>query len=236
MLVVVTVSSVSAGNDRARRAVDGDRFPAASNDDTLESFLDRTIVERRDRVRRLNQGIRSLLDRMTEQTIPETDDNHEPSQQLQTLPPDEPDVPELLEDPQTPVSAPEAPRPKLPLATPVTDRPVDRLAAADNLFGAGDIQHALALYRQLRQADLPEAERRWICYQIACCQRRMGEINGATKDYRELANDAVNDAVSENARWFIEVISQRHNLSSNVQNLTAILQSLEEEIRNEFAP
>ncbi len=236
VLLVLTARSVSSGEDGAGPASDSGELHAASTSDTLESLLDQTITGRRDRMRQLHSGIRTVLERLTEQRTPKTDASREPSEPLPVLPRDESATPESLPPPEPPVSAPEDKQPMLPMATLVTDRPIDQLAAADNLFGAGDIRHALDLYRQLQAVELPEAEHRWIRYQIASCQRRLGEIGAATKEYRELANDGVTDEISENARWFIEMISQRNSLSSHLENLAITLEIMENEVHNEFPP
>jgi hypothetical protein len=123
------------------------------------------------------------------------------------------------------------PTPKvLPSEAPLETDPVDSLALADSLFGAGEIEMALAGYQRLGDGEIPDSDRRWVQYQIASCKRTLGEPGSAEQIYRELLADNRDDMVAAQARWWLETLQTRKRLLGAAQGVQSALEKLKEQI------
>lgn len=107
----------------------------------------------------------------------------------------------------------------------------DRLALANNLFGAGDIELALEFYQGLQKEDLDDAEQQWVRYQIATCHRRLGSVAAAEQIYREVASASGDDPTTAGARWWLDAIGRRNRLEEGIKGLDQAISSMEREIR-----
>ncbi len=101
----------------------------------------------------------------------------------------------------------------------VTDAPVDPLALAQSLFRTGDYVAALNAYRKLDQEQQKPEERVAIQYMMACCLRKLGKTGEASVLYREVANTAGNDFLSENAQWYLRTMKERRELEEQLAEL-----------------
>ncbi len=110
----------------------------------------------------------------------------------------------------------------------VLDKPVDRLALADNLFRSSELEMALQIYQQLDRLGPASDDQAWIKYQIANCNRRLGKLDEAKKDFRELANSGVEDFPVPQARWWLDAIDRHAELESRSQRFEEILNSIQE--------
>lgn len=110
-----------------------------------------------------------------------------------------------------------------PTPTPITDAPVDRLALADNLFGAGKHKLALDIYQNVNPAEISKEELAWIRYQIACCHRKMGDIAKAEEFYRQVVSEPHPANVDAYARWWLKTLETRKDLlerATQIKELT----------------
>ncbi len=114
-----------------------------------------------------------------------------------------------------------------------TAEPAERLSLADNLFGAGDIALALEIYRGLQSENLDAAEVRWVNYQVASCQRRIGNVSTAEQTYREVASASDDDLASANARWWLDSIGRRKRLQNGLVGLDQAIRTMESETREQ---
>ena len=110
---------------------------------------------------------------------------------------------------------------------PVTQAPVDRLALANNLFGAERYGLALEIYQHVAAEVESGTNREWVRYQIACCHRQSGNTAKAEKNYRIVA--AAEDApfLSEKARWWLDHVDKRRAANATLQRLQTALKALD---------
>ncbi len=235
-------SAVSSSSRKSTHTAKGEPQPLCDQEDTesltqrFERLLSETqlrrsrkVVELRDQVRTL----KGLLDRsaesgQTDTTVPE------PAR-------------EPLDTADTAITQPLAPQPQ-PQSTatpsdmrktvsslgdgdPAVSNPSDRLALANNLFGAGDIELALELYDGLQKQVLGNAEKRWVRYQIATCHRRLGSMATAEQIYRELTSETGDDLISAHARWWLDAMGYRKRLAEGVEGLDQSIRNIERQIR-----
>lgn len=115
--------------------------------------------------------------------------------------------------------------------TGTADSLADRLALANNLFGAGDVELALELYHGLQKEGLKDDEQRWVRYQIATCHRRLGSVATAEQIYREVGSASGEDLTSTNARWWLDALGRHKRLDEGLKGLDQAIQTMEREIR-----
>ncbi|MFG0294499.1 MAG: hypothetical protein ACF8PG_01225 [Maioricimonas sp. JB045] len=109
----------------------------------------------------------------------------------------------------------------------VAEGPIDRLGLADSLFASGEHTLALELYRQLEGdgESLDEHDRYWVSYQIACCFRRLDNIDEAQKWYRHIVADKNAGWVGELAGWWLDHLEERTRVRGDVQGLVSFIKS-----------
>ncbi len=108
-------------------------------------------------------------------------------------------------------------------------QPVDPQGLADSLFGVGETQLAFDAYRRLAAEGLSETDRRWVRYQLASCQRRMGQTGSAEQEYRELLAADNEDSIAVLARWWLATTQRRKQLASSLQAVEEALKTLQAE-------
>ncbi len=128
--------------------------------------------------------------------------------------------------PVTSDGQPESPSQTQSIPKAITDEPVDRVALANNLFGAGEIQLALEIYQELEQSNLQKDDQLWVQYQIANCLRRLGDTGKAEGNYRLIAGSAKAGFLADYARWWLDAIEKRRDLKKRLQQLQQSLEVL----------
>lgn len=111
----------------------------------------------------------------------------------------------------------------------VVTTPVNRLKLADNLFGAGKVELALKVYRAIDQKSLSQSDQAWMEFQIASCHRRLGDRAEAEKHYRIVASFKSGGTIVETARWWLDRIHEKQQLTVALDRLTTIVDALEEQ-------
>ncbi len=112
-----------------------------------------------------------------------------------------------------------------PSPRPITDDVVDRMALADNLYGAGKYDLALPIYRTLSAGSLAEGEQAWVHYQIAGCHRWLGQLDDAERQYRLVISLAGEDPLGGYSRWWLDAIGKRKRVQQDLQDITSYLQA-----------
>lgn len=100
-----------------------------------------------------------------------------------------------------------------------TGMPVDPLALANALFGAGDFERALKTYRQINLTGMKPEERVPIQYLIATCLRRQGNTDEAVRIYREVAGSKGDEMVAEAAQWQLQSMRWRQEVEGQIKEL-----------------
>lgn len=112
----------------------------------------------------------------------------------------------------------------------LVDGPIDRLALADSLYGAGEIELALAMYREVDTRKFTTSERRWVDYQIAGCLRRLKAYAESIEKHRQLVGEDVDDWIAKSSRWWLDAIEERQGLEEELSTLQSDLVRVREMI------
>lgn len=102
----------------------------------------------------------------------------------------------------------------------VVHGPIDRLGLANNLYAVGEYQLAMKMYEQTEMADLTAQQQIWTDYQMANCLRRMGRNAEASNRYRRIAEQPEAGWLSEQSRWWVDVLEQIRQLQSSLEEDT----------------
>ena len=102
----------------------------------------------------------------------------------------------------------------------VVHGPIDRLGLANNLYAVGEYQLAMKMYEQTERADLTAQQQIWTDYQMANCLRRMGRNAEASNRYRRIAEQPEAGWLSEQSRWWVDVLEQIRQLQSSLREDT----------------
>ena len=102
----------------------------------------------------------------------------------------------------------------------VVHGPIDRLGLANNLYAVGEYQLAMKMYEQTEMADLTAQQQIWTDYQMANCLRRMGRNAEASNRYRRIAEQPEAGWLSEQSRWWVDVLEQIRQLQSSLREDT----------------
>ena len=106
-------------------------------------------------------------------------------------------------------------------AVPIMDEAIDREKFADNLFGAGEFETAVAIYVELIKNPPEESEVNWFLYQAASCYRNLGDLDRAENLYRKVAADK--DAlISSTARWWLSMIEDQRMVYQTIEKLNRV--------------
>lgn len=112
--------------------------------------------------------------------------------------------------------------------TAVVDGPVDRIGLANNLFAINENVIALEMYQQVETKNLTPGEKYWIMLQKASCLRRLDRIPEAKEAYRRLAGEKDAGFLAKTARWWLDRIEDRVQLTTQLNQYEAVLESLQE--------
>lgn len=116
----------------------------------------------------------------------------------------------------------------LRVATAIVDGPIDRLALANNLYATGQLVLALEMYEQIDQSAVSQQDRYWIEYQLACCLRKLRRIPEAQSRFRRLAAQPEAGVLNEMSRWWLDRITDRAALETDIQRLQKIMDTIRE--------
>lgn len=146
------------------------------------------------------------------------------------------------ETPHNPSESPEDPS-EPPLMSDIvmmSPKAVDRLELANSLFAMGRTESALAVYGQIEQAGLSEEDRIWLDYQMASCQRRLGNVAEAEKMYRRVVAANPDSTWSKYSRWWLDLLRDRNKVQTELSQLQDVIKtyktSLEAKSDNKSTP
>jgi tetratricopeptide (TPR) repeat protein len=94
---------------------------------------------------------------------------------------------------------------------------IDRLGLANNLYAVGEYELALDMYEKIDMAELTAQQQIWADYQMANCLRRMGRSSEASNRYRRIAEQPESGWLSEQSRWWVDVLEQIRQLQSSLE-------------------
>ena len=144
------------------------------------------------------------------------------------LPPKSPDNP--MEDISMArgIAATSQPPPPTPTVTPsfrsvpVFEQAINREKFADNLFGAGEYETAVAIYADLLKSPPEGSDVFWFQYQLACCYRNLGKFDQAERLYRMVAAEK-ESFLASTARWWLSMIEDQRMVNQTIGNLHTAL-------------
>lgn len=94
---------------------------------------------------------------------------------------------------------------------------IDRLGLANNLYAVGEYELALDMYEKIDMTELTAQQQIWTDYQMANCLRRMGRNGDASNRYRRIAEQPEAGWLSEQSRWWVDVLEQIRQLQSSLK-------------------
>lgn len=94
---------------------------------------------------------------------------------------------------------------------------IDRLGLANNLYAVGEYELALDMYEKIDMTELTAQQQIWTDYQMANCLRRMGRNGDASNRYRRIAEQPEAGWLSEQSRWWVEVLEQIRQLQNSLE-------------------
>jgi len=100
----------------------------------------------------------------------------------------------------------------------VVDGPIDRVGLANNLYAVGEYRLAMDMYENASAGDLSAQQQIWAEYQTANCLRRLGRNGEASNRYRKLGGKAEAGWLSEQSRWWVEVLEQVRQLEKSLES------------------
>ena len=100
----------------------------------------------------------------------------------------------------------------------VVDGPIDRVGLANNLYAVGEFRLAMEMYEHAEETELSPEQQIWSEYQAANCLRRLGKNGEASNRYRRLAGMAEAGWLSDQSRWWLEVLEQVRQLEKSLDS------------------
>ena len=94
---------------------------------------------------------------------------------------------------------------------------IDRLGLANNLYAVGEYELALDMYENTDITELTAQQQIWTDYQTANCLRRMGRHGDASNRYRRIAEQPEAGWLSDQSRWWVDVLEQMRQLQSSLE-------------------
>jgi len=132
-----------------------------------------------------------------------------------------PPVPPVTEINSTAMSA-------LSIPVEILRSPIDHIALADNLYAARSYGLALEAYQAAAKLSGPAAPRRWAAFQVANCHRHLGQTAEAERQYRRVAGDRDAGQFTDLAKWWLQAMEQRSQLTSQLTQLKSSLETTQE--------
>lgn len=140
-----------------------------------------------------------------------------------------PPVPSATEINSTSLSA-------LSIPVEILRSPIDHVALADNLYAARSYGLALEAYQAAAKGTGPAASRRWANFQVANCYRHLGQTGEAERQYRRVAGDKDAGQLNDYAKWWLQAMEQRSQLSSQLSQLKTSLEATPQASDNASPP
>jgi tetratricopeptide (TPR) repeat protein len=138
-------------------------------------------------------------------------------------------------EPAEPVPSPAVSSPAIPPALveaiAVTDQPVDRLGLANNLYATGEYTLALQIYERMDAQKLTTKDEEWVAFQIANCQRHLGNKADAERGYRIVTANRQEGQCSQDAQWWLETNDRLVRFRKRLDQLQQTLDSFGDESR-----
>ena len=156
-------------------------------------------------------------------------------------PPDSPRPRPQVPAPETPSPTPAASdvppshddsREDSPLTLPseLLDQAIDRQRMGNNLYAIGAYELALMNYERMLQQPLGPLETQWVQFQVANCQRHLGQVAQAQKAYRRVAGETSEEWLGQMSRWWLKELDDREQLQRRVAELDQIIKTLGQEV------
>ncbi len=117
----------------------------------------------------------------------------------------------------------------LTLPSELLDQAIDRQRMGNNLYAIGAYELALMNYERMQQQPLGPVEAQWVQFQVANCQRHLGQLAEAQKAYRRVAGETSEEWLGQLSRWWLKELDDREQLQSRVAELDQIIKTLEQE-------
>ncbi|MEZ5942591.1 MAG: hypothetical protein R3C18_14450 [Planctomycetaceae bacterium] len=105
---------------------------------------------------------------------------------------------------------------------------IDRISLASSLFATGQHAECLQVLQQLNEESLSPDDVIWRRYLTACCHRGLGEYKEAARLYREIVGRPDSDWTRELAKWWLDHLPERNELTARSQQLQAGMNQLTE--------
>ena len=161
----------------------------------------------------------------------------QPTVEQPTPPPDSPRPLPPVPAQETPIPTPAASdippsREDSPLTLPseLLDQAIDRQRMGNNLYAIGAHELALMNYEMMLRQPLGPDEAQWVQFQVANCQRHLGQIAQAQKAYRRVAGETSEEWLGQMSRWWLKELDDREQLQRRVAELDQIIKTLGQEV------
>lgn len=208
-----------------------DQFELQTDQTRVFAEIDHQIRDwdrdRKERIDVIEMKVRQLSELLKHrrETPPPPKPLTQPVEPAETKPPKQAPADSSTEEP-----AAEPAEPVEPLPQPITDSAVDHLALADSLFGAAKTKLALGVYQNIQQEELTAEERGWVVYQIAVCQRKLGQVAEAEKHFRMVAGMTALPRLPSFARWQLDAIARMKELSTRADKTRSAIETIQTRI------
>lgn len=118
----------------------------------------------------------------------------------------------------------------LTLPTELLDQAIDRQRMGNNLYAIGAYDLALMDYEKMLRQPLGKVEAQWVNFQVANCQRHLGQMAEAQKAYRRVAGETSEEWLGQMSRWWLKELDDREQLQRRAAELDQVIKALEQEV------
>ena len=169
----------------------------------------------------------------------------EPAAERQALRPDSPRPDSPRPIPEVPAHATPIPTPApsdippsrddspLTLPSELLDQVIDRQRMGNNLYAIGAYELALMNYEMMLKQPLSPLEAQWVQFQVANCQRKLGQVGEAQKAYRRVAGETSEEWLGQMSRWWLKELDDREQLQRRVADLDQIIKTFGQELNRD---
>ncbi len=138
-----------------------------------------------------------------------------------------PGVTENLEPPVVNEPQPES----LPTGTAILANPVDLFEVANSLFMTGNAAKALEYYNTIENDKRDEFDQLWFDYMQASAHRQSGDLERATKKYRDVVARKASGVNQELSQFWLQHIEQLKTSKSGFEEIEAQLNLIAQELQ-----
>ena len=118
----------------------------------------------------------------------------------------------------------------LTLPSELLDQAIDRQRMGNNLYAIGAHELALMNYEMMLRQPLGPDEAQWVQFQVANCQRHLGQLAQAQKAYRQVVGETSEEWLGQMSRWWLKELDDREQLQRRVAELDQIIKTLGQEV------